>query len=220
MARVAFSAEVADIRGKIGSVVFSRARSGATIRSRGPVRNPKSAAQTAVRGHLGRASSTFKGLSSTNVTAWRAYAATQTATDEISGEVYAPSANAVFVGLATKFLQATPTGTIPTTPPSAPFTGDAVTVSAAGSSGQVAFTATGANAVSVAVELLLQPLASANRTPRPNGYRTKQYHVFVAGALTVSFALPVGWYAPAYRFVNLVTGQSTGLVTLPLVEVS
>ena len=71
------------------------------------------------------------------------------------------------------------------------------------------------------VELLLQTLKSRNRTPGPKGYRSKAFNAFAAGP-GLNFPVPTvaGFYAPAYRFVNTLTGQETPLVALPIVQVS
>lgn len=219
MANVAYSADVNDIRGKIGTNVFSRARSGATIRIRKSPRNPRTENQTEVRFYMGKASTAYKNLTASQRSAWKNYAATLYRTNAVSGEVYSPAANTVFVGLASKFLQINPTGTIPVTPPASAFAGDTIAIIATGDDNEVIFSASGSNAANVKTELLLQTLASAARTPSPTGYRSQG---FVAFSPTVSDAqIPAepGWYAPAYRFVNTLTGQQTDLLVLPIVEV-
>ena len=75
-------------------------------------------------------------------------------------------------------------------------------------------------ALNVTTELLLQPLKSANRTPQPKGYRSKGFMAFTGTTLSAPITVPAGWYVPAYRFVNTLTGQDTGLVILPAVQAS
>lgn len=219
MAKVAFSAEIQDLRGKIGNTVFTRARNGATVRARVNVSNPRTSAQTAVRANLARASAAYKNMTPAQVQAWRAYASTQTRRDPITGASYTPAANTVFTGLASKFLQNNPAGAIPVTPPASAFGGDALTVIASEVNGTVLFEASGPDTANVKTELLLQPLKSQNRTPTAKGYRTRAFVAFAAGALDHNVPVPNGFYVPAYRFINALTGQDTELVTLPVVEV-
>ncbi len=219
MANVAYSADIQDLRGKVGTNVFSKARSGSTVRIRTSGKNPRTPAQSAVRLNLAKASAAYKSLTLPQITAWQTYAASQTKHNPVTGKSYTPSANTVFVGLASKFLQINPTGTIPVTPPAASFVGDTIAATAAGAVGQVTFTATAANAANVKTELLLQPLKSRTRAPGAKGYRTKAFVAFTAGpGLIFNVVVPAGFYAPAYRFVNTTTGQETPLITLPIVQ--
>ena len=66
--------------------------------------------------------------------------------------------------------------------------------------------------------MLLQKLASTARMPDPDKYKS---YGFVAFAPNVAWQtqVPPGVYAPAYRFVDINTGQDTSTVTLPLVVV-
>ena len=131
-----------------------------------------------------------------------------------------PSANTVFTGLGSKFLQASPAGAVPLAPPTAAFPGDALSLSAAGGTGEVTFTASASNSADTKTELLLQPLKSQNRTPAPKGYRTKAFVAFSSTTNTKDVAVAPGFYVPAYRFVNTLTGQDTELITLPVVQVT
>ena len=220
MAKVLYAPEIQDMRGKLGNTVLSRARNGSTARARVIPKNPKSIAQTSVRAAFSKTSAMYKNMTAPQLAAWAAYAAGLTKHDPVTGKSYAPAPGTVFDGLASKFLQITPAGTVPLTPPAAAFTGDSITVSAVGASGKVTFTGTAANAANVKTELLLQPLKSRARTPGPKAYRTKAFFAFVAGTLSQDVIVPAGFYAPAYRFVSPVTGQMLGLVTLPIVQVS
>lgn len=75
-----------------------------------------------------------------------------------------PTAINVFVALATRSLQATPDGTIPTFPPDGTFEGDAITLPTAPdpAGAGITFTASGANAPDVVTEILLQRLPTPN----------------------------------------------------------
>jgi hypothetical protein len=219
MAKVAYSADVNDIRGKIGTNVFSRSRTGATVRIRKSPRNPRTENQTEVRFYLAKAATAYKNLNPTQLTAWKNYAAGITRTNPVGGETYSPAANTVFVGLASKFLQINPSGTIPVTPPAASFAGDTIIVNVTGDDNELIFAASGANAANVKTELLIQSLKSGARTPQPTDYRSYGFVAFTVAIPDKTFALEPGWYAPAYRFVNTLTGQDTEMVVLPVVQV-
>ena len=207
------------LRGKAGSVVFSRSKDGTVVRPRVSSRNPRTPAQQLVRSALTKAAGSYKSLTAVNVAKWQAYATSVTKHDPRTGKTYNPSAIAIFVQFAAKYYQVTPAGTAPSTPPITSFNGDTVTCTAAGGAAKVAFTASAANTVGVTTELLLQPLKSQNRTPQPKGYRSKAFQVFVGAPPPVlNITVTPGWYVPAYRFVNTLTGQDTGLVILPAVQ--
>ncbi len=209
-----------NLRGKAGSVVFARSKDGTVIKPRIAGRNPRTPAQLAVRANLTKASGAFKNLSPAQLTTWQTYAATQTKRDPRTAKSYTPSAINAYSALATKVFQVNPSAAAPTSPPALAFVGDTITVTAAGAAGKVTFTGSAANGVNITTELLVQPLKSRNRAPQPKGYRTKAFKAFAAGNLTQDVTLAAGWYVPAYRFVNTTTGQVTGLVVLPMVQVS
>jgi len=220
MAKVAYGADVSNIRGKVGNDVFSRARNGPTLRIRASPKNPRTTAQNNARANLTRAAETYRNLTAAQAAIWIAYGLTITKKNPVSGTSYHPTGIDAFVALAAKFLQVNPGGVLPLIPPVNAFPGDAIAVTAAGAAGQVTFTASAANAANVKTELLLQPLRSRNRAPSAIGYRTKAFVAFAAGALTANVAVPAGLYAPAYRFVNTQTGQQTAPVMLPTVQVN
>ncbi len=207
-----------DVRGKAGSVVVQKARNGLAVRPRVTGKNPRTPAQQQVRYYMSKASQVYKSLTAAQVDAWQAYAQTVTHVNPVTGEPYHPAANSLFVGLAVKYLQVTPTGTVPVNPPASAFIGETITLTASSeASGVVTFTASGPNSLGVTTELLLQPLASANRTPNGRDYRTKAFQTFSNAGLTKNVTVPPGYYAAAYRFVKIATGQATPLVTLPVV---
>ena len=210
----------ADLRGKDGSVVISKSRTGLVLKPRAKARNPKSTAQNGVRSNLAKAAQNYKNFTAAQVTAWQTYAASIVKKNPISGTSYSPTAINAFVALASKFYQINPAGTAPTTPPTTAFAGDVITVTATAGTGLVTFTASAANAANVKTELLLQPLKSKNRVPGTKGYRTKAFFAFASGSLTTTVSAPTGNYAAAYRFVNTLTGQESALVTLPVLSVA
>jgi len=51
-------------------------------------------------------------------------------------------------------------------------------------------------------------------------YVSEGFFAFATGSLSTVVAVPAGFYAPAYRFVNSKTGEEVGIVTLPTVQVT
>lgn len=219
--KAALSIAFNDLRGKAGTVVVSKGKSSLVVRPRKSGKDPRSAGQEAIRFYLAKAAQAYKALTPTQIQAWKTYALTITKIDPVSGQTYHPSANSLFCGLAAKFLQISPTGTIPVAPPTSEFIGDSITLTATSpSAGTVTFTSTGANSSGVKTELLLQPLASPNRAPNPKAYRTKSFATFTAMGNTASVTVPAGYYAAAYRFVKTATGQATELIQLSILTVA
>ena len=220
MAHVIFPPAVQEIRGKAGTDVFAKSKTGPILRPRTHPKNPKSPAQNTARAAFGKGSSTYKTLTTAQLAQWSTYALSITKHSPLTGKANNPYPITAFNGLASKFLQINPTGVIPMTHPTLPFLGDTVAVITVGAVGQVTFTASAANAANVKTELLLQPMKTRTRTPTPKGYRTKSFIAFVVGMLSSSIPTAPGYYAPAYRFVNALTGQELAIVTLPVVQVS
>ncbi len=218
MAKAALSVLVEELSGKAGRVVFSQTRYGVVVRTRVTGRNPRTPAQTAARNRLTQATGAFRDMDPADAALWREYAAGLTRRDPRTGAETHPSAVAAFTGLATKFLQINPGGAIPRTPPPTAFAGDTLALTADGGAGRVTFTAPRANAPGAKTELLLQALVSRNRTPQPHRYRSQAFVAF-GTALTAAVTVTPGWYVPAYRFVNAATGQESGLIILPTVQV-
>jgi len=207
------------LRGKSGNSVFSKTKSGIVVRDHVIPTNPKTAAQQGIRNGFRTGSQTWSTLSAARVAAWNTYAAKFT-TRSKGGKLRKKRGIDVFTGLATKFLQVSPSGSVPLDPPTSAFLGDVITVTATTSAGFVTFTGSAPNTTGVTTEVLLQPLANANRKAQPGAYRTKGFHVFTGGSLTKQIAVPAGFYAAAYRFVRIATGQESNLYFLPTQTVS
>jgi hypothetical protein len=209
-----------DLRGRSGNVVLAKSRNG--LYSRGYVipRNPNTNAQETARANFGRAARTFKTLTASQVDLWEAYASTITFRDGVTGEEYHPTAINAFVEVAAKFLQANPTGQIPLTPPSGPFLGDNIQVTATANLGKITFSASAGNGPNTKTELLLQRLRGEHWTPQPNAYRSRAFVAFASGSLSADVPVTPGFYAAAYRFVNTVTGQATELRPLGVRQVT
>ena len=219
MALFKLGAFAESLSGKSGNTVFVRTKSGTVVRDFVIPTNPDTAAQQGIRSYFSRATSTFRNMTSSQVKSWDVYAS-QFTTRTRAGKLRKREGINVFTALTTKFLQVTPSGTIPMTPPTTAFVGDTITVTATGESGAVEFTASAANASGVKTELLLQPLPSANRKPDPNGYKSAYFVAFASGGLSLQIDAGPGYWAAAYRFVKTATGQATDLIQLPVMTVS
>ncbi len=218
--KVKLSAAFADLRGKDGTVVVRKGRSGLVMTPRTTPKNPRSGAQVGSRNNLSKGSKGFANLSAANAAAWNAYGATITRRNKVSGTTYTSTGIDIYNALTTKFLQVNPTGTPPTTPPTSAFAGDSLAITATGGAGVVTFTASAANGTNTKTELLLQPLKGKNRTPGSRGYKSRGFNAFATGSLTISVGMVAGPYAAAYRYVNTLTGQATALTPIGVVTVS
>jgi hypothetical protein len=205
-----------EMSGKAGSVVYVKTKIGTIVRPRRTPANPNTPAQEAVRANLTKASRAYEALTPTQIDQWEAYAKTITKIHPITGEPYNPTGIAVFVALATKFLQVNPNGVIPLLPPAADFNGDNLTITVSTGLGQLTFSSNAANSANTKTELLVQRLRNRNRNPQKLGYRNKAFVAFAPGNLSANVPVTPGAYACAVRYVNTQTGQATELVPLTI----
>ncbi len=219
MAKARLSIILEDVRGKAGPVVFAESRQGLVVKPRITPANPDTAAQQSARSYFGRSASAFKNMSVSQANAWENYAQT-IHKETVTGKKYNPTGISAFIALSSKFLQVTPAGTIPLTPPSTGFTGDNISITATAGTGVINVTSSGANTANCTTEILLQPLASPHVNPQKGKFRHKEFVSFPSGSSPVPINVGAGWYAVAYRFVNKLTGQVTQPVQIPLVQVS
>ncbi|MCW5940056.1 MAG: hypothetical protein KF884_09940 [Fimbriimonadaceae bacterium] len=218
--KVNTSMAIEELAGKDGKVVARRSKFGTVFTPYLIPNNPNTGPQERIRDFFGRASRTFSALSLAQVAQWKAYANTLTFRDPVTGKLYHPEDINAFMQLAVKFLQLNPSGTIPVTPPAAPFLGDPAVVTATSTTGKVTFNSNQPNQSGVRTELLLQRLKGPNWNPQPGAYRSQKFVQFAPGSLSSDVDVAPGWYAPAYRFVLAATGQATEIVPLPVRQVS
>lgn len=207
------------LSGKVGNSVFLNTAQGTLIRSYVIPTNPNTSAQTSSRSHFARAIIAYRNLTPEQADAWDEWAAQQIVVDNLTDKARVPTAYHVFIGLTTKFLQVTPTGTIPMNPPVIGFVGDALTITTTALLGKIRFTASGPNSANVVTELLLQPVRFKHQKVQNDKFRPAAFVAFASGSLSHDVTLSHGWYAVAYRCVNPTTGQQTPLVRLPAVQV-
>lgn len=105
MARIKFGMMMTDARGKLGGHVFTKARSGATIRTKGSPVNGQTSAQGAARSRFGQLSQSWVTLSEEQRIAWNSKAATVGKTN-IFGDSYFPSGKNLYVAINTNILNA------------------------------------------------------------------------------------------------------------------
>lgn len=98
MASILFGLVVTDARGKLGGHVFTKSRSGNTLRTKGIPSNPRTAAQQAVRASLGALSSAWRMLAESERESWRAAVDAFSKTN-VFGNSYLPSGKNLFVSL-------------------------------------------------------------------------------------------------------------------------
>jgi hypothetical protein len=98
MARIKFGMMMTDARGKLGGHVFTKAKSGATIRTKVTPLNPKTSAQSEARSALGANSQTWRLLSETQRLAWNS-AAQEVSKTNAFGDTYFPSGKNYFTAV-------------------------------------------------------------------------------------------------------------------------
>lgn len=219
MARARLGFALSDVRGNMNGVVVTKTRTGLAVRGMPKYKYPKLPAVMEGADRLKAVSAVWSGMNLDQSQAWRRYAESLTKRNPITLETYAPTAKNAYVGLATKFLQINPTGEIPVWPPAADFLGDDLEIDlTVPGPGEVVFTASAANSPGVAVEIMMQKLLNVHRSPT-KFYKSVLFHTFVEGSLDLTLPLTPGYYAFAWRFVNMATGQMTGQRTFAVVQV-
>ena len=222
MAKAKLGVLFEELHGKVGNVVVEMIDGEANVRPLPKKNNPKTPLQQTVRRNFGSASKLFKNtLTISQQQAWRDYAKANPVLNIDSGKRRALNPVAMLNSLTSKFLQVNPGVTPPHLPPTTAFTGDPITVTAEGNNdGTITFTASAANSTGVQTELLLAKLPTFGSPVKQRQYRSKEFVAFAVGSLTSILLIPNGYYAAAYRFVKVSTGQMTDLITLDTTTVS
>ena len=92
-----------DARGKLGGHVFTKARNGATVRTKVTPTNPRTIAQSLARSIFGTVSAAWRGLNEAERSAWNAAVGDFSRTN-IFGDNYNPSGKNLFVQLNCNLL--------------------------------------------------------------------------------------------------------------------
>lgn len=98
MARIKFGMMMTDARGKLGGHVFTKAKSGATIRTKVTPLNPKTSAQSEARSSLGANSQAWRNISEAQRLAWNSSAQEVSKTNAF-GDTYFPSGKNYFTAV-------------------------------------------------------------------------------------------------------------------------
>ena len=98
MSKIKWGAIVVDGRGKLGGHVFTKTKSGATMRTKVTPVNPQSSAQAAARSRLGGNSQAWAALNEEQRVSWNALAA-ETSKTNIFGDQYFPSGKNLFTSV-------------------------------------------------------------------------------------------------------------------------
>ena len=98
MSKIKWGAIVVDGRGKLGGHVFTKTKSGATMRTKVTPVNPQSSAQAAARSRLGGNSQAWAALTEEQRTSWNALAA-ETSKTNIFGDQYFPTGKNLFTSV-------------------------------------------------------------------------------------------------------------------------
>lgn len=114
MAKVKFTAVVADMRNKLNGSVFARNRGGAYVRTKVTPLNPQSIAQVRARNILTSLAQGFRSLSQAQINAWNE-AVTQWQTTDVFGDLISPTGLALYVRLNANITNGG--GSLLTTPP-------------------------------------------------------------------------------------------------------
>jgi hypothetical protein len=98
MAKILFTAFLADVRGKVAGTVFSKNRSGAYVRTKVTPSNPQTSAQSVARQRLSNLSQFFRTLTAAQVLAWN-NAVDDFSSTNVFGNAVRKSGINLFVGL-------------------------------------------------------------------------------------------------------------------------
>ncbi len=103
MSRIKWGAIVVDGRGKLGGHVFTKTRSGATMRTKVTPVNPQSAAQASARSRLGGNSQFWAQLAEDERLSWNSLAS-ETSKTNVFGDQYFPSGKNLFTSVNNNLL--------------------------------------------------------------------------------------------------------------------
>ena len=103
MSKIKWGAIVVDGRGKLGGHVFTKTRSGATMRTKVTPVNPQTTAQAAARSRLGSQSQAWRGLTEAQRLGWNSLADEVIKTN-IFGDNYSPTGKNLFTGYNSNLL--------------------------------------------------------------------------------------------------------------------
>lgn len=222
MAKILFTAFLADMRGKVNGTVFSKNRGGAYARTKVTPSNPKSGAQNLVRSRLTGFSQAWRGLPQTSRNAWNNAVSSFPRTN-VFGQAKMLSGHQLYVGLNSQLAAAVQTAIqLPPLP-----TGAAalVSITATATAGTPAFSVAFVPATVPANTTLIIEATEQSSPGKSNlnslfrqiqiedAAETSPANIlsaYVARFGTLTAGLKVGVRA---RFVNNLTGEVSGAVS-------
>jgi len=219
MAKVRTSLIAPGVSGTLGNVVFVQGPVGTIVRSRPERRRAVSPAQSLARQRMGRVAAIYRSLTPAEADAWRAYARSLNPNEAESGVNQGPSGQQIFNAYGLKILQIDPSAAIPILPPSGPFFGDGIQVTASAVEGGIQFVASAANRPGIVTELLVQRLPSAQCRTYLSRYRTAGFAAFAAAGEGSFVEVSRGVWAVGVRFVEAATGRMMGVIEIGVVDV-
>ena len=200
--------------GALGNTVLVQTEGGTIIRSRPSGRRRRSEGQLAQDRRIGIVNRRWRELSREDASAWRGYALERAAAEPRGSRKRMASAQSLFSGLGSKYLQVHGGDLVPPLPPTGRFLGDVLSVTVSGLSQALRFTADRANREGVVTELLAQSLTCIHNLPRPKSYVSLGFVAFEAdGSFDAPVALSQDW-ACGVRYVEIATGRATEIVEI------
>lgn len=225
MAKVLFTAIVADMRNKLNGTVFSRNSSGAYVRTKVTPVNPQTPDQTIVRQRLGALSAQWRGLTDAERASWTAAAQNFPRTDQFGNTVIL-AGSALYVSMNTNLLTVA-SATIATAPAPAEIP-EFIIFGVVADASVPTLTITYSLSVPSGFNVVVQatPQVSAGKSFVKNLYRQIQVDSSGAGtsAIIANYTAKFGALAAGQRIglrvflVNEVTGQA-GVPSEMLVDV-
>lgn len=213
---------VTDIRGSVGGNVYSKGRSGNTLRARVKPRNPRTDDQVNVRALTTNGARAAQALSSADKATWVTFAASLTFHNPVSGAAYTPTWMQAFMQCYIYLFLADPAATTPTTAPTAPFDDPAMVISVSTpADNEVLITSDVSQPADTKVFVYAERLKSPNRTPSNRPGKLLEVAAVSGMAHTIAIT-PVdsGVYAVKYRIVDDTTGQFGPLHSLGQIVVT
>jgi len=226
MAKILFTAFMADARGKLAGTVFSKNRGGSYVRTKVTPTNPKTNAQNLVRSILTALSQAWRSLTAAQRTAWNAAVGSFPRTN-VFGASKTLSGHQLYVGLNAQ-LEAASAATI--SAPPVPVGAPGVSVlSGAAAAGAGTFTATfDPDPIPAGSAMIID--ATEQVSPGKSNLSNLYRQIQVAAAAAVSPADIAAAYIAKFgtlvagqkiglraRIVNTTTGEVSGSVTAELI---
>ena len=216
MAKVLFTAIVADMRNKLNGSVFSKNRGGAYVRTKVTPVNAQTARQVAARSLLASLAQSFRSLTQEQINAWNSAVEGWQRTD-IFGNSVKPTGLALYVRLNTNIINGE--GTIITTPPApvgaAALEGLSVGASVSGDACDIQF-----GPATVPADHALYVESTSMLSPGINNAKSRFRYIDVQGATATSpldiFGVQTAKFGPLVegqkmfvraKFINILTGE-------------